>query len=132
MYQSKILLISLFAILSLASTTQAQDVGVKVNGISTEEDTTISIKKGAGTANKKKYIISEGGEDVVGDKDVLKKNAEKNWKQACDDWKKEVKEMNKDNKVIALSCGSMSCSKEGVESTCKSNGTYKIRILEEE
>ncbi len=113
----------------------AQEIGLKVEGggSASAEDTTISIKKGSNpTVNKKKYIISEGEEEITGDKDVLKKNADKNWKQACDDWKKEIKELNKDNKVISLSCGSMKCSKDGVESACKSTGSYKIRVLTEE
>ena len=82
--------------------------------------------------SKKKYVISEGTDDITGDKDVLKKSAEKNWKQACDDWKKEIKELNKDNKIISVSCGSMTCAKDGVESTCKSSGSYKVRVLTEE
>ena len=126
-------ILALITILSLTYSAFAQEVGVKVDTNNTSEDTTISIKKGGSSStNKKKYMISEGGEEVTGDKDVLKKNAEKNWKLACDLWKKEIKEMNTDNKVISLSCGSMSCAKEGVESTCKSKATYKIRVLEEE
>ena len=77
-----------FSVLALA-----QDVGLKIDtsGSTSTEDTTISIKKGSNsTANKKKYTISEGSEEIIGDKDVLKKNAEKNWKQSCDDWKKEI------------------------------------------
>ncbi len=125
--------LALMIMMSLTCVAFAQEVGVKVDANNTSDDTTISIKKGSSaTTNKKKYVISEGREEVTGDKDVLKRNAEKNWKLACDAWKKETKEMNADNKVIALSCGSMSCAKEGVESTCKSNATYKIRVLEEE
>lgn len=119
-----------FSVLALA-----QEVGLKIDtsGSTSTEDTTISIKKGSNpTANKKKYTISEGSEEITGDKDVLKKNAEKNWKQSCEDWKKEIKELNKENKVISVSCGSMTCSKDGVESACKSAGSYKIRVLTEE
>ena len=125
-------LFTFFALIAFSSISITQEIGVKVDS-STTDDTTILIKKGANTnTNKKKYVISEGAEEISGDKDVLKKNAEKNWKKSCDEWKKELKEINKDSRVIALSCGSMNCAKEGVESTCKSNGTYKIRILEEE
>ena len=123
----------LFLLLCLSLVSSAQDIGVKVDSSTAVEDTTISIKKGSNSAvNKKKYVISEGSDDITGDKDVLKKNAEKNWKQACEDWKKETKDLNKENKVISLSCGSMSCSKDGVESVCKSTGSYKIRVLTEE
>lgn len=111
----------------------AQDVGVKVDHINASEDTTISIKKGdTNSKSKKKYEMTEGSEEIVGDKDVLKKNAEQNWKKACEDFKKEIKENNTDNKIVAISCGKMNCMKEGVESTCQSKGTYKIRVLVEE
>lgn len=123
----------LFLLLSLSNQSRAQDIGVKVDSSTAAEDTTISIKKGNNSAaNKKKYVISEGNDAITGDKDVLKKNAEKNWKQACEDWKKETKDLNKENKVISVSCGSMTCAKDGVESSCKSVGTYKIRVLTEE
>lgn len=122
----KILLASLMAL-----STYAQDVGVKVNSKSTDENTTISIKRGD-SGSKKKYTISEGEDDISGDKDVLKKIAEKNWRKACDSWKAELKENNKENRIISSNCGAMSCSKDGVESTCHSKATYKIRVLAEE
>ena len=120
--------------LIFTTATYAQEVGVKVNATTSgNEDTTISIKKGPQTVtNKKVYTISEGSEDVTGDNDVLKKNAEKNWKTACSEFKTEFKEMNKENKIISLSCGTMVCNKEGVESSCKSKATYKVRVLAEE
>lgn len=117
---------------SVTTITYAQTMDVKVKDVEASEPTTISIQKGSTTTNKKKYEVTEGSEDITGDKDVLKKNAEKNWKKACDEFKKEVKEMNKENKIVSLSCGTMVCSKEGVESTCQSKGTHKIRILVEE
>ncbi len=110
---------------------QGAEVGVKVNDSVPEQDTTISIKKGVSGA-KKKYVISEGYDDISGEKDVLKKNAEKNWKKACDDWKAELKENNKVNNIISMSCGVMSCSKEGVESSCQSKGSFRIRTLAED
>ncbi len=124
-------LITTFFTLLLCATVHAQDVGVKLDNLNTDRETTISIKKGDAIA-KKKYTISEGNEDIGGEKDVLKKNAEKNWKKACDEWKFEMKTNNKDNKIISLSCGVMTCSKDGVESACQSKATYKIRVLAEE
>jgi hypothetical protein len=122
----KILLITLFAL-----TAGAQDVGVKVNNVDATQDTTISIKKGDQAA-KKKYTLSEGEDDITGDKSTIMKDAEKSWKAACSEWKKEFKETNKDNKIIAINCGRMHCSKEGVESTCESKAKYKVRVLSEE
>ncbi len=122
---------NILLVLFLACTVQAQEVGVKVNSIDATQDTTISIKKGE-TAAKKKYVLSEGDEDIAGDKSTIRKDAEKSWKAACTEWKKEFRETNKDNKVIAINCGRMRCSKEGVESTCESKAKYKVRILSEE
>lgn len=125
----KILLLS---ILLVAQFSLAEEVGVKVDQINTDQDTTISIKKGDSASTKKKYVITEGEEEISGDKDVIKKKAENNWKTACADWKKEFKELNKDNKIVSFSCGKMTCTKEGVESTCVSKATHKVRVVSEE
>lgn len=108
-----------------------EKTSVKINDMDTTQDTTISIKKGA-TAATKKWQLTEGEEEITGDKAALLKEAEKNWKSACNDWKKEFKEMNKENKIVSMNCGKMVCSKEGVESTCVSKATHKVKVLSEE
>lgn len=109
----------------------AAEVGVKVNKIDTNEDTTISIEKGK-KSQYKHYVMSEGEHDLSGDKDVVAKSAEINWRKECNEWKKEFRLDNKDNKIISITCGKMSCSKEGVETTCTSMAKYKIKTLAEE
>lgn len=109
----------------------AAEVGVKVNKLDTNEDTTISIEKGK-KSHYKRYVMSEGEHDLSGDKDVVAKSAEINWKKECNEWKKEFRADNKDNKIISITCGKMSCSKEGVETTCSSQAKYKIKTLAEE
>lgn len=121
----------LFLIALVSLTVHAQDVGVKVNNVDTAQDTTISIKKGD-TAAKKKWVITEGEDELTGDKDVSMKKAQASWKAACTEWKKEFKEMNKENKIISITCGRMKCAKDGVESTCTSTAKNKIRVLSEE
>ena len=122
----------LSALFILAATAHAEEkVGIKINDMDTTQDTTISIKKGA-QPNSKKWVLSEGEEEISGDKDAMMKNAEKSWKQACKEWKAEFKEMNKDNKIVSINCGKMNCSKEGVESTCVSKATHKVKTLSEE
>lgn len=126
-------ILSAVFILAAGLIAKAEGVGVKVNDIDTTEDTTISIKKGASTVeNKKKWVLTEGEEDISGDKDVVMKAAEKNWKKACTEWKAEFKEMNKENKIVSMNCGKMVCEKEGVESTCVSKAKTKVRVLSEE
>lgn len=119
-------------ILAFSLQTFAQEV--KVDASKDQENTTIEIRKGSNSSsvNKKKYEISEGNETVTGDGDVLQKNAKDNWKKACNEWKKETRENNKDNKIISINCGTMTCLKEGVESVCKSTASYKVRVLLEE
>jgi hypothetical protein len=125
--------ILVIAVLTLSVASQSEDVGVNVDKIDTTQDTTISIKKGtSATEAKKKYSVVEGEHEVVGDKDVVAKAAEKKWKQECADWKKEFRLDNKDNKIISITCGRMVCDKEGVESTCKSQAKYKIKTISEE
>lgn len=108
-----------------------EKTSVKIQDMDTTQDTTISIKKGA-TAATKKWTLTEGEEEISGDKAVLLKEAEKNWKAACKEWKAEFKEMNKENKIVSMNCGKMVCSKEGVESTCVSKATHKVKTLSEE
>ena len=122
---------SILLLMFVTLSAQAQEVGVKVNNIDATQDTTISIKKGD-VAAKRKYVISEGEDEITGDKDVVMKNAEKNWKTACSEWKTEFRDLNKDNKIMSMTCGRMKCSKEGVESTCASTAKHKVRILTEE
>lgn len=119
-------------ILGLLSTATAEEVDVKVDKINTQEDTTISISKGNKKSNTKKYTISEGENEITSDKEVVKKEAQQSWKMACSDWKKEFKDLNKDNKIISMTCGKMNCTKDGVETTCASVAKYKVRVVVEE
>lgn len=110
----------------------AQEVGVNVNKIEAgDQDTTISIHKGK--ANEVKsgsalYEIIENKEQVAGDAAPLLKDARAKWKVACNDWKKETRENNKDNKILILNCGVMNCSTEKMESVCTSEGQVKMKV----
>ena len=106
----------------------AQTAGVRVDGISAEENTTIEIKKNDRPKSDKQFEISEGTEEVAGDAAPLIQEARKNWKAACADWKKEFKDLNKDNQILSLSCGSMICTTVTMENTCKSQAKYKLRV----
>jgi hypothetical protein len=130
----KAFILSAMVVVSMAAlqARAEEKTSVKINDMDTTQDTTISIKKGANPQATKKWVLTEGEEDISGDKAALLKQAETNWKTACSDWKKEFKEMNKDNKIVSMSCGKMSCSKEGVESTCVSKATHKVKTLSEE
>ncbi|WP_413576226.1 hypothetical protein ACLVWU_17730 [Bdellovibrio sp. HCB290] len=108
----------------LVSVSFAQSIGVK--DIPADGDTTISVKKGSTVDNK--YEVTSGEDEIEGEEATLTKEARANWKKACADWKKELKELNKDNQVLAMNCGKMVCAKDGVENTCSSKATYKLKI----
>lgn len=117
----KFLAISLSFISSLAL---AQTMGIK--DIPADGDTTIKIEKGGKTTNK--FEITEGTDTIEGDPAPLLKEARTNWKLACTEWKKELKELNKENQVISMSCGTMSCATTAMETTCSSTGKNRIKV----
>lgn len=109
----------------LFSVAMAQTANVK--DIPVDGDTTISVSKGA--AKSVGYEITEASSDLSGDPEPLSKEARASWKKACDEWKKETKELNVDNKILVLNCGSPKCEKTGpTETTCSSKGLYKARV----
>lgn len=116
-------------VLSLNISAWAQTTDIKIKDIPTTEDATlIEVRKKTSMDHKLEYQITEGTDDVSGDAAPLLKEARTNWKKACEDWKKELKELNKTNQVITLSCGQMSCKTEAMETTCKSTGNHKIKV----
>ena len=112
----------------LPSIAGAQKVGVHVDGVNTNENTTIEIKKNDRPKNEKSFEVTEGTDEITGEFSTLLQEARKNWKTACVDWKKEFKELNKENQILFMSCGSMTCSKVSVESSCQSVAKYKLRV----
>ncbi|WP_415064388.1 hypothetical protein [Bdellovibrio sp.] len=102
----------------------AQSVGVK--DIPAGEDTTIEIKKGKNS--DKEYEIVTNEDEIEGEAAPLLKEARANWKKACANWKTEIKDLNKDNQVLSVSCGKMECSTVAMESTCHSKSKYKVKV----
>jgi hypothetical protein len=112
------------SLLLLPLIAQAQSVGVK--DIPAGEDTTIEIKKGKGY--DKDFEVVSDEDSVEGEAAPLLKDARSNWKKACSDWKSELKELNKENQVLSMSCGTMECSTVSMESTCRSKAKYKLKV----
>ncbi len=97
-----------------------------VTDIPTDTSTTIHITKGA-TSDRDFDVLSSTAE-ITGDSDVLLKGAKNSWKKACADWKTEIKELNKDNSVLALNCNSPKCTAEQNGTTCVSTGSYQLKV----
>jgi hypothetical protein len=117
------LLLAVASVLSL-SAANAQTMGVK--DIPAEGDTTIRIEKGSRTDNKFEVITNK--DEIEGESSPLLKEARANWDTACKDWKKETKELHKENQIIALNCGKRNCSTSAMETSCTSEGTSKVKV----
>lgn len=118
-----ILVLTAIPFISFAQSVDVKDVA------SGEESTTIEISRGAST--KDGYKIVEVSDEIMGDTHLMVKDARKNWKTACEDWKKETKSLNTDNKIISMSCGKMTCSQGGAagttEHTCQSQTKLVVK-----
>lgn len=123
--------ISLCSTLFTAQFAWAQKVGVQVDNVEAAENTTIEIKKGSAVTTpgtSAKFQIVEGEDTIEGEGALLVKEAKKNFTKACDAWKKEIRDLNKNNEVIKTNCGSQSCATQSGETVCTAKGTYKIKV----
>lgn len=119
----------LTCILSLVSSwAVAQTAAIKDIPADGAANTVISISKGTAGSTEKEFEIVSGNGDVSGDSSPLVKAAKESWKKACTEWKTEVKDLNKENSILALNCGSPNCKKEEHGSTCSSVGIYQLKV----
>ncbi len=114
--------LSFVALAAVAQTTSINDIPTNSDG-----DTQITIGKGSGSRDRDFDIINGSG-DVSGDTSPLSKGARDNWKKACAEWKAEIKDLNKENQVLALNCGNPDCKKEQHGTTCSSVGNYQLKV----
>jgi hypothetical protein len=117
-------LFSLMVAFSLSSAAQT----TSISDIKANEDTTISIKKGAASDAARVYEVVEGSGEIEGDPNVLSKSARDEWKKSCEHWKEEIKGLNKENQILAISCNAPECRTETSGTICKSTGVYKIKV----
>jgi len=89
-------------------------------------DTNISIQKGSGQCVE--YEIVHGNEDLASTPEYDRSKAYATWKAACDEWKKSMRELNKENRIISLSCGNPARSQDGELNLYRSNGLYRVRV----
>lgn len=107
-----------------------QTVDVKDLDTQGEGTTTIEIKKNKKEEEKKaeaKWEITEGNADVEGEPAATAKDARAEWTKACNNWKKEFRADNKENKILAINCGSAACGGDAGSKTCTSKASYKIK-----
>ncbi|MCB0366774.1 MAG: hypothetical protein H6624_10685 [Bdellovibrionaceae bacterium] len=116
--------------LILAPIAFAQSVDVKDVEAEEGETTTIEIRKGKKADTDAKgntWEVVDGTADIEGDEAPMSREARKNWKAACKTWEKELRQDNKENKVLAINCGKPTCQNQSGGTICTSQATYKIK-----
>lgn len=119
----------LAAIMILGVNAFAQTSGVNLNEID-EGTTNIEIKKTKGdkaVIGEPLWEVTDGSAELEGESGATNKDAKDAWKKACNDWKKEFRADNKDNKIINMNCGSSTCGGEVGSKVCTSKATYKVK-----
>ena len=106
----------------------AQGPKVKVGDILTDEDTSVYIRKGIPLNMGPEFEIVSGSSEITGEPMAGSKESYASWKTACDDWKKETREMNKENAILALGCNSATKTQENGQQVYRSTGTYKLKV----
>jgi hypothetical protein len=125
----KILFFTILGFTILSLNVWAQKAQIKMEDIPTNENTSITIQKGAKPAlTPPDYEIVSGQDEITGDEEFDDKKALSSWKSACESWKSEIRELNIDNKVIMLSCGARKKSKVDAKFTFTSTASYKVRV----
>ena len=71
--------------------------------------------------------MTEGMDSIVGEASPSVSRAYRNWKYACQEWKSELKKLNRGNLLFA-SCGKVAKRNEGPSVIYESRASYKIRV----
>jgi len=121
-------MISILVLGLMVSPVKAEDRDVKESAVLIQSTNTPSK---LGINQPPDYEVIEDSEEIVGDPVAGTKASYESWKNACKDWKKEVRDNNVGSQVISLNCGVAKMEKDGTGSgvyTYKSTGKYRIRV----
>jgi hypothetical protein len=107
----------------------AEGPSVSVTGVPADQESTITIRKGAeGARTDPDYRIESGTEAINGDPVAGQDESYKSWKAACNEWKKDMREMN-GKALIALSCWTPHGTRDSTSRvTQSSTGAYKLKV----
>jgi hypothetical protein len=119
-------------LLITANVVFAEKTGVKIDDIHTGEDTSITIQKGTKAGTCIVYNIIDGTEEVFGSPEHDRSKAYVSWKTACTEWKREFREINKDNSILSYSCNQPAMAKDGDLYNYKATASYKIKVRMQE
>jgi len=95
-----------------------------------DEDSQVTIRRSqVGSSLDPDYRVESGTAEIAGEPVAGLKESYASWKQACEAWKKEMKEMN-GNTLMAVQCGTPKAERDSSSSrvTQSSQGSYKLRV----
>ena len=88
----------------------------------------LSLKPASADSVSGKFEIVDLSGQIVGELSTSSDQARSSWSQACNEWKSETKDLNKNNEVLGINCNSASCAfAEAGKWQCVSTGTYKVK-----
>jgi hypothetical protein len=128
---------SLFVVVAClaAAPAWAGKASIKVKDVDTDDqDTSITIHKGPGYPTPSplppEWEVITDEEEIEGDPGAGSQQSLANWKTACAEWKKEFKELNKENKILVLNCGKATTRLEANgQRVHNSMGKYKMKVM---
>ncbi|MGZ3707813.1 MAG: hypothetical protein ACXWPM_03140 [Bdellovibrionota bacterium] len=130
-------MILLLAAMSLVASSgvHADEVKLKVDRTSDDQDTSIVIHKGPPqpqpdtTVRPPDYQIVESTDEIAGEPMPGRDDSYASWKIACDNWKKELK-ANNPGRLLTSNCGRPHLDSDPVtfKKTQSSTGTYKLKV----
>jgi hypothetical protein len=92
------------------------------------QDSTITIRKADPARLEPDYRIESGEEEISGEPVAGQDESYKSWKAACNDWKKEMREMN-GKSLVTLNCGTPHPKRDkSMRVTQTSTGSYKLKV----
>lgn len=105
----------------------AQTVDVKGVETGSQDSTTIEIRKGEKAKTNLEWEVHDGTSEIAGDPQSGTKEARAAWRRACDEWKKDFRSDNKENRIINVTCGTPTCGGDATNKTCTSTASYKVK-----
>lgn len=116
------------SVLGLVLAAYAEDttkITQKIHSNDDGKDSSVLIQTTKGAKIQPDYEIMSGDEEIAGEPIAGRAEAYKAWKEACAEWKKELKENNKDGQVLIANCGAAKFTKD--ESAGAGSGLYVYR-----
>jgi hypothetical protein len=138
--KASLILVSASLVLSMASSFANPSQGGSKSGVRVHqslpegENSSVLIETTKNAKVRPDYEIVEGEDEISGDPTAGTKAAYASWKEACKEWKNELKENNKGDRVLVSNCGSASFQKDDASGAgagvyvYRSKAKYKIRV----